>query len=265
MRPLYEKIEDNLEIFHKNSSHISPHIHKSLECVYVTDGTLELGIAQEFYHMEEGDFAIVFPDLIHHCQVSDTRCCKAIYLLAAPTLTGGYLQTLQQYCPDNPVISASNLHPDIVYAMKSLIDNPAKEQAQVIHQAFIQLILARSLPSLHLIEKSFFESNDIIYQAVSYITGHFTESITLTKMAQELGFSPYALSRVFSGTFHTNFNQYLNDIRLDYACNLLHYTNESVTEVYENAGFESQRTFNRVFKERYHMSPRDYRNHYRTK
>ena len=34
-------------------------------------------------------------------------------------------------------------------------------------------------------------------------------------------------------------------------------------EVYENAGFESQRTFNRFFTEKLHMSPREYRKTFR--
>lgn len=50
-----------------------------------------------------------------------------------------------------------------------------------------------------------------------------------------------------------NFNQYLNEIRLEYACTLLLYTNQTITDIYMNAGFESQRTFNRVFLEEYHM------------
>ena len=79
-------------------------------------------------------------------------------------------------------------------------------------------------------------------------------------MATDLGFSPYTLSRVFSGTFHKNFNQYLNEVRLEYACSLLLYTDQTITDVFMNAGFESQRTFNRVFSEKFHMSPREYRN-----
>lgn len=43
----------------------------------------------------------------------------------------------------------------------------------------------------------------------------------MTDMAHHLGISPYAFSRVFSKTFHSNFNQYLNATSLDYACNLL--------------------------------------------
>ncbi|MFR8170396.1 MAG: helix-turn-helix transcriptional regulator [Marvinbryantia sp.] len=70
---------------------------------------------------------------------------------------------------------------------------------------------------------------------------------------------PCALSGVFSKTFHTNFNGYLNDVRLDYVCHLLRHTDQSITEAYENAGFSSQRTFNRVFQERFRMTPREYR------
>lgn len=84
MLPLYENIEDNLEIYTGKASHIPPHLHKSLECVYVTEGTLDLGIGLNMYHMDTQDFAIIFPELIHHYQVFDPVSCKAIYLLSSP-------------------------------------------------------------------------------------------------------------------------------------------------------------------------------------
>ena len=65
--------------------------------------------------------------------------------------------------------------------------------------------------------------------------------------------------RLFSKTFHRNFNQYLNDARLNYACQRLENTSDSITKICLDSGFESQRTFNRVFKERYKISPSDYR------
>ena len=37
--------------------------------VYVTEGSVELGVGQELYHLEKGDFGIVFPNVIHHYQV----------------------------------------------------------------------------------------------------------------------------------------------------------------------------------------------------
>ena len=53
--------------------------------------------------------------------------------------------------------------------------------------------------------------------------------------------------------------EYLNDARLNYACHRLENTSDSITNICLDSGFESQRTFNRVFKERYKISPSDYR------
>lgn len=261
MLPLYENVKDNLEIYQGEARHIPPHLHKSLECIYVTKGSLEIGTGQELHHMDTHDLAIVFPDLIHHYQVFGKSPNHIICLLASPSLAGGYVQTLQKYCPVSPVIQSDLVHPDIKYALKSLLRYPApREHAPALRQAYTQILLARSLPFLELTDKSFMETGDIVYQTVSYIAANFTEDLSLEQMARDLGNSPYVLSRMFSGTFHCNFNTYLNEVRLDHACNNLLHTDQSITEIYENAGFPSQRTFNRVFKEKFHMTPKEYRN-----
>ena len=283
MYAVFEDLEE-FEVHKKKSNHVPPHVHTSVEIVYVTDGTQEVGVGQELYHMDEGDVAVIFPDLIHHYQVFGEGKNRQIVVLANPVLAGSYLSTLQQQAPKQPVVKAENVHPDVIYAFDRLAQMkvaklskktdwskapsqkkkkekmPVDPHDEVIHQAFLQVILARLLPELQLVERQEMESDDLIFRTVSYIAEHFTEEISLTSMASELYVSPYALSRVFSGTFHTNFNQYLNNTRLQYVTYLLKYTDQSITEAYENAGFESQRTFNRVFKESYHISPRDYRN-----
>lgn len=272
MRPFYLNIKKDMDVFLKKSSHITPHIHKAMEFAYVTEGTLEIGCGQELFHMETGDFALVFPEVIHHYQVFSPEGGRAVYLQALPAMACGFQQTLKQYCPKNPVVPGASLHPDVSYAMNSLLrefDQQRQERKKegfqpdgTVGQAFVQIILARCLPFLELEERSSLGRGDIVYQAVTYLAAHFTEPVSLTSMAKELGFSPYALSRVFSGVFHRNFNQYLNGIRLDYACGLLQDSDLSITEVFGEAGFESQCTFNRVFRERYHMSPREYRKEY---
>jgi AraC-like DNA-binding protein len=213
MKPIYEENEETLEIAEQISCHIPPHLHKSMELVSVTEGTLEIGVGTE----------------------------------------------LHQFCPVNPVILSQEVHPDVNYALRSMLVYPAASQGHVLHQAFIQIILARTLPLFEMIDKSSVGSNDIIYQTVSYIAAHYTEELTLSKMAHDLGISQSSLSRVFSSTFHTNFNRYLNEARLDYACSLLLHSDHTILDICIRAGFDSQRTFNRVFQERYHMSPREYR------
>lgn len=259
MRPIYKEDEETLEISEEISSHISPHLHKSMEPVSVTEGSLELGIGTELYHMEKGDFALVFPEMIHHYQVFDVNPCRAIYALASPLLAASFTRELQQMCPVDPVIPSRNVHPDVNYALRSMLVYPAHSQVHVLHQSFIQIILARTIPLFSLTDKKNIGSGDIIYQTVSYIAAHYTEELTLPKMAHDLGISQSSLSRVFSGTFHMNFNRYLNEARLDYACNLLLHSDGTILDIAIQAGFESQRTFNRVFQERFHMSPREYR------
>lgn len=264
MLPLYKFHSENLEVFQHKNGHVPPHIHSAMECVYVTEGTLEVGIGQELYHMEKNDLALIFPDTIHHYQVFCEGKSRSTCLLASPSLSGAYLQILQQKTTRCPVIKAKDVHPDVVYALKSLLaEEKSKEKSRekmdlVVQLAFVQLILARCLPKLELVDRDT-TGGDIIFDVVVYIAANFTEEISLESMAKELGYSPYAISRVFSSTFHSNFNQYLNEYRLEYARSLLHYTNQTITEVYENAGFQSQRTFNRVFFQRYGMSPREYR------
>ena len=44
---------------------------------------------------------------------------------------------------------------------------------------------------------------------------------------------------------------------------MLEYSETPITEICLDAGFQSQRTFNRVFQDVYKMTPREYRNRYK--
>lgn len=108
------------------------------------------------------------------------------YALASPLLGAGYIKDLQQMCPVKPVIVAADVHPDVNYALRSMLIYPAHSQEHALHQAFIQIILVRTIPLFHLIDKSTVGSDDIIYRTVSYIAAHYTEELTLPKMAHDL-------------------------------------------------------------------------------
>lgn len=287
----YAENTDMLDAREIKSRHESPHLHKSVEFVYVTEGTLELGCGMDLYHMEQGDLGILFPNLIHHFQVFDDRQCRSVHILASSLCWGPFEHLLTTTQPENPVIPGAKLSPFLVNTLlflasafpakrrhrslkkteeASLTEAPSgneqitkdevRQKSRTVEiQALVQLILAEALPLYTLQDRHDSADYDIVYQAVDYIAQHFREKVTLTGMAKDLAVSPYALSRVFSSTFHRNFNRYLNEVRLDYACTLLARTDEPVTEVCLDAGFQSQQTFNRAFQERYHMSPRQYR------
>ena len=96
MYPLYKAINQKLNVIHKTAEHIPPHLHQAVEFVYVTKGTLAFGVGQELFPMEEGDFAVAFPNMIHHYQVFAKEPCEVQYILAALSLCGVFADDLQK-------------------------------------------------------------------------------------------------------------------------------------------------------------------------
>lgn len=298
MIPIYEESADHLQIVEQKSTHIPPHLHQSIEIILVSKGGLVAGTGIDLFDMHKGDLCIIFPNLIHHYQIFSPGENRHITLLASPSYFGSYAELLRTCEPENPVIPAEKIHPNVAYALDNLLEinrgqvysSPLDKQkkthrksqhlalhtekdpampaaapsqtplnALALNHAFTQIILARCLPLLTLRERTDLKDHDIVYQTAVYISAHYKENITLSGMAQALGISQFALSRVFSGVFHQNFNHYLNDVRLEHAAAMLTDSDESVTEIYLDCGFQSQATFNRVFQARYHMTPRQYR------
>lgn len=101
---VYENRNTGVSVEWKKPVHVPPHLHEAIEVVYVTDGEIELGVGQELFHMDEGDFAVVFPNVIHHYQVFGEKENKVIFLYLEPTLFPSYYRELQIYSPKNPVV-----------------------------------------------------------------------------------------------------------------------------------------------------------------
>jgi uncharacterized cupin superfamily protein len=139
MLPLYKDRKAAIEIYYRQSRHVPPHVHETVELIYVADGTLELGVGNNLYHMEKGDFGLIFPNVVHYYQVLETNPGKSLNIIAAPELSGTYYPTLQKYCPENPVIKADDLHPDVFYAIQSIPEESDSADEYVIRQAFLQL------------------------------------------------------------------------------------------------------------------------------
>ena len=248
MQLKYVDTKEEIIAVNKKSKHIEPHLHNALEIVCVTSGTLELGVGQELYHMEKGDIGFVFPNVIHHYQVLTPGVNTVTYLIASPFTIAKFADIMQSMAPEYPIITAEKVESEVYRVINAILET---EQSDItVAQAYLQIVFARCIGKLNLVEKSHVGSKDLIYQTVSYISANFKKKLSLEEMAKDLGVSKYVLSRLFSKIFHRNFN---------YACHRLENTSDSITNICLDSGFESQRTFNRVFKERYKISPSDYR------
>ena len=100
-------------------------------------------------------------------------------------------------------------------------------------------------------------------QCKDYVNHHYREKIYLEDIAEQLGISGSYLSRLFKKETGKNLQDYIIDIRIDAASNLLKYSEESIPRIAEYVNFPSQSYFGRVFKERMNMTPREYREEYK--
>lgn len=271
MFPLYSKSPDHIDLFYRKSGYIPPSLHHQVEIVYVLEGTLELGLQSKEYHMQEGDLALIFPEQIHYAQILDySKMCGSLYLLAPQQLTGVYQEIFRNYVPYCPLIRARFLDEDIHRTMRALFCNRTGEQhnaerfatsaaTPLLQVSMFQMLLKRTLPLLHLTDRKKPSCRELTARTSVYLAEHFQENITLSSLAKALYVSPYTASRIISSDLQTNLHGYLNDIRIEYVCTMLCRTDKSITEISEDAGFVSLRTFNRAFRKRMRMSPREFR------
>ena len=95
--------------------------------------------------------------------------------------------------------------------------------------------------------------------AREYVKEHFREPITRDRVARAAGAHPNHLSRLFREHGDRTFTEYLTELRLQRAAELLRNPQMPVKEIVEESGFGHSSQFHRCFRRRYGVSPRDYR------
>ncbi len=101
-----------------------------------------------------------------------------------------------------------------------------------------------------------------IKHILKYVENHYTEKITIADIAKEAGMSQSHFMKYFRNRMGISFVSYLNEYRLTMASRLLAASDSSILNIASEAGFENLSYFNRLFKKRFGMTPRDYRRKY---
>ena len=102
------------------------------------------------------------------------------------------------------------------------------------------------------------KNETLIDKIIRYVAENYTENISLKNIAKELGYEERYLSRCFHNTVPMHFSKYVNLFRVDTAIALLQNTDLSISEVSMESGFQSIRSFNRVFHEITGKTPKDF-------
>jgi len=95
-------------------------------------------------------------------------------------------------------------------------------------------------------------------QAAEYLHRNYMRDISLESCADALGTSPYALSKAFKAATGTNFIDYLTELRLEKAKQLLRESELKIHDVAGMVGYQHS-YFNRIFKKLEGITPTLYR------
>jgi AraC-like DNA-binding protein len=98
-----------------------------------------------------------------------------------------------------------------------------------------------------------------VEKVVDFINEHFSRTIRLAEAAELVDMAETAFSRFFKAKTGITFVDYLNDIRIGHASRLLIDTKGPVAEIAQECGFTSLTNFNRIFKKRKGLVPKDFR------
>lgn len=237
------------------------HLHHHMEVVYVVEGEVEVTIDFQSRRMRAGDLAVVFPHCVHGYTIADDCPPGTLFwgIVAAPTLAGDFTEELFRYLPNHPFVSAESIPDEALYALQRLFMERLRFRP-LVAKSYLQLLLSLIWPVLDVTaDKQAQWLDDIPHQAIRYVMEHYREPIQARTVAEALGISPSRLSRIFSTRLHMGFNQYLNQLRIQAAQDLLRSTACPIIEIMLQVGFESQSNFNRVFREASGVSPQEYR------
>lgn len=103
------------------------------------------------------------------------------------------------------------------------------------------------------------KTSSYVERCRDYVEKHYREKIYLSEIADILGLSETYLSRLFKKETGERLQDYIVSVRLEHAANLLKYSEESISKIAEYVNFPSQSYMGKIFKEKYLLSPKQYR------
>ncbi len=100
-----------------------------------------------------------------------------------------------------------------------------------------------------------------IYRVQDYISTHFDQELNLEKLAQISAFSPFHFHRIFKAIAGETLYDFIQRIRLEKSCAMLSSDNDMrIIDIALCCGFSTPSSFSKAFKQRYNISPSEWRN-----
>jgi AraC-like DNA-binding protein len=283
MKPFKEEInyptENSFVLRYTNFDHFTVpwHFHNEFEMAFIVNSTGKRFVGDTIENFGPGDFAFYGSTLphFHHSDeqyyFGDPRLRVNAYILQFPV---DYFTENQLRCPEFSGIQRllSNSSRGLKFP-----DHTREPVAKMLHEMYAQKGLKRYLNLIELLNylgytdfspiasRSFAntittEVDNRMAKVYEFSTQSYNRKISINEVASVAGMNTAAFCRYFRKKTGKTFAEFVNELRISYACKLLrHGGNRTVEFICFEAGFNNLSNFNRQFKARVGKSPSEYR------
>ncbi len=249
------------------------HWHEDIEIIYLVEGNVKVGIGNDLYHLKVRDILLIGPGEVHFF-LKEMKASNRAVIQFRMSIYDTFLSGSKDSRTIRPMFTHSKyltpgteMHSLMEKQIQQLINEntAAKEGYKLIMKARLYDlagILIRYMPKCEYSAEA--ESNQMerlqkLDKVFQHVAQNYQLNINLQEISKVAGFSIYYFTRFFKENTGVTFIYYLNNFRITKAEWHLMEERDSITEVAYKSGFNSVKTFNRVFKQLKGCAPMEYR------
>lgn len=228
------------------------HFHKNYELIYVMEGQALCSVSGKCKTLVAGDFAFCLSNELHAIKsVGESKIWIGVF-------SEDFIHEFKKYQTGKTGADFSfRCEEKLMEYLKNYLLK--KELSDVFTiKSCLYAVCSEYLRQITL-EESQGTRAELMNRIVDYIEKNYKRPLSLSMLAESLGYEYCYFSKTFNRLFSMNFNDYINIYRFNEACAMLTKTDMSVTDISYESGFQSIRSFNNIFKKLSGVTPRAYR------
>ncbi|MCM1064490.1 MAG: helix-turn-helix domain-containing protein [Eubacterium sp.] len=245
--------------------HISEHMHDYFEIIFVLSGSCNLSVEDQMFRLQTDDIIAVESHTVHELRASD--CVYVSIQMDQTTLEKNFAVPLH---PKFECNSRTSGNEEAFQRMRHIIALIVKNNAdqrtgyelrnwiyiyQLMEILFTHFRVERSAA----LDKRNHRYASRVDEIVRIIKEHYTEDLSLSRLADMVHLSSPYLSKFFLEQFGVNYLTYLTHLRLNHAVHDLVNSEKNIEEISADSGFPNSHAFTQIFRKEYNMLPSAYR------
>ena len=267
-------------IFQDNLEKSNWHYHNNFEISFIIEGTGKRIVADSIEEFQPGDLVFIGRNLPHvwiadkEQGVLSTRTLEMVFLQFTSDILNPLLLILPEFKYVAKALTMSERGIQIVgqtlnEVSELMLQMPyLKSFERMMHFFRIMDIIGKSDSLIHLASKEyliarFTTGNKRIAAIHEYLMKNYREKIDLERLAALGNMAEGSLCRFFKQKMGLTIFEYLNKIKVEFACKLLMDPSLSIMEVCLDSGFNNLGHFNKQFRKTTGVTPTEYRKRYK--